>query len=284
MRNKYFIMGVTFLLVSSACNNSTSTSTQNLNTSIQHLNVNENKIQIQQETISYYVDSFKMDGFLAFNKSTTKRRPVVLIIHEWWGLNDYAKSRAKQLAELGYVAFAIDLYGDGKVAETPIEAKALAIPLYAKPFVVKDRFDAALRKIKTYPEVDTTKIAAIGYCFGGAMALNMARLGAPLKGVVSFHGNLIGATLNKSVLKAAILICHGEADNYVNGEVATFKNEMNNAGVPYTFKSYPNATHAFTNPSATAVGEKFSMNLAYNPAADTASFNDMIDFFDKIFK
>lgn len=282
MKNTYFFIGVFFLLVSAACNNSNSTSTQNPNTSIQNFNVKQK--QILEKTIPYYVDSFKMKGFLAIDTATSKKRPAVIIVHEWWGLNAYAKSRAKQLAELGYVAFAIDLYGNGQIAETPTEAKALAIPLYSKPLVVKDRFDAALRKIKTYPEVDTTKIAAIGYCFGGAMSLNMARMGAPLKGVVSFHGNLIGVPLNKSILKAAILICHGEADDYVNGEVATFKNEMANAHVPYTFISYPNATHAFTNPAATAVGKKFSMNVSYNAAADTASFNDMIKFFNKIFQ
>lgn len=282
MENKSFIIGLFFILVIAACKNIASTSTQDSSISTPHSNTNEKKIE--HKTISYYVDSFKMDGFLAIDKSITKKRPAVLIIHEWWGLNYYAKNRTKQLAELGYVAFAIDLYGDGKVVETPSEAKALAIPLYAKPLIVKDRFDAALRIIKSYPEVDTTNIAAIGYCFGGAMVLNMARLGAPLKGAVCFHGNLIGVPLNKSILKAAILICHGEEDNYVSGEVATFKNEMNNARVPYAFKSYPNATHAFTNPDATTVGQKFSMNVAYNGAADTASFNDMKDFFDKIFK
>ncbi|MEO6903969.1 MAG: dienelactone hydrolase family protein [Bacteroidia bacterium] len=282
MENKYIIIGVIFLLVTAACNNSVISSPQVLNTSTPNSPIKERRVEI--ERISYYVDSFKMDGFVAIDKSTTKRRPAVLIIHEWWGLNNYVKNRVKQLAELGYVAFAIDLYGDGKVAVTPTDAKALAIPLYARPLIVKARFDAALTKIKTYPQVDTTNIAAIGYCFGGAMALNMARLGASLKGVVSFHGNLIGVPLNKSLLKAAILICHGEADNYVNGEVTTFKNEMNNAHVPYTFISYPNATHAFTNPSSTAVGKKFNMNVAYNGAADTASFNDMKKFFDKIFK
>lgn len=264
-----------FLLTLAACSD-------NKNKTNQAATAVEKSIQV--ENITYTLDTFQMNGFLAYDHAITEKRPAILIIHEWWGLTDYPKNRAKQLANSGYVAFAIDLYGNGKTAVDPDAAKALAMPLYMNPLLAKSRFDAALAKIKTYAAVDTTKIATIGYCFGGAMALNVARLGAPLKGVVCFHGNLIGVPLNKNLLQADVLICHGAADDYVNGEVAAFKKEMDQAEMPYTFKSYANALHAFTNPEATEKGKTFSMDIAYNAAADTASFNDMRNFFDNIFK
>ena len=239
---------------------------------------------IVEENITYNLGGFQMHGFLAYDKATSTQTPAVLIIHEWWGLNNYVKNRAKQLADLGYVALAIDMYGNGKVVTHPDSAQALAEPLYADSMLAKNRFDAALAKIKTYAIVDPTRIAAMGYCFGGAMSLNLARMGEPLKGVISFHGNLIGVPLKKNLLQADILVCHGAADNYVNAEVAPFRKEMDDAGVPYTFKSYPDAIHSFTNPDATEIGKKYSMEIAYNAAADAASFEDMKNFLIKIFK
>ena len=210
----------------------------------------------------------------------------MLIVPEWWGISDYTRGRAKQLAELGYLAFAVDFYGEGKTAETPDEAGKLAGPFYAPGSTMgKNRFDAALAKIKTHPGADTNKIAAIGYCFGGAMVLNMARLGEPLKGVVSFHGNLAGVPLKKELLKADVLVCHGDSDKFVlPAEVATFKKQMDSIGATYTFKHYANATHAFTNPMADEKAKKYKMPVAYNPAADTSSFNEMKLFLNKIFK
>jgi dienelactone hydrolase len=208
----------------------------------------------------------------------------VLIVHEWWGLNDYVKGRAKQLADLGYLAMAIDMYGDGKMGTNPDEAGKLATPFYTNPALAKSRFDAALAKIKTYSQADTTKIAAIGYCFGGAMVLNMARLGENLNGVVSFHGNLVGVPADKKLLKAKVLVCHGADDQFVKpAEVAAFKKQMDSIGANYTFKQYDGATHAFSNPEATELGQKFKMPIAYNAAADAASWKDMKDFFHTIF-
>ncbi len=241
-------------------------------------------MNIKEETVTYTGGSVTMNGFVAYIDSSSAKRPVVLIVHEWWGLNDYSRNRAKQLADLGYLAFAIDLYGNGKTAETPDEAGALATPFYKDPQLAKARFDAALAKIKTYPQADTNNIAAIGYCFGGGMVLNMARLGEDLKGVVSFHGSLMGVPADKKTLKADILVCHGEADQFVKPEeVAAFKKELDAIGASYTFKSYAGATHAFSNPDATAKGKKYAMPIAYNAAADTASFKEMISFFGKVF-
>ncbi|HLP51216.1 MAG TPA: dienelactone hydrolase family protein [Chitinophagales bacterium] len=240
---------------------------------------------IKEETITYTADTVTMNGFVAYNENDTTKRPVVLIVHEWWGQTDYVKNRARQLAALGYLAMAVDIYGNSKTAETPEQAKALAMPFYQNPQMAKQRFDAAMDKIKTYPAADTNNIAAIGYCFGGGLLLNVARLGENIKGVVSFHGSLLGTPADKNLLKAEILVCHGEADKFVpETEVTAFKKQMDSIGAHYTFKSYADATHAFTNPDATENGKKFSMPIAYNAAADTASFKDMQDFFGRIFK
>ena len=243
------------------------------------------KVSVKEENITYTGDNVNMKGFVAYNEASAAKRPVVLIVHEWWGLNDYTKGRAKQLAALGYLAIAVDLYGEGKTAEDPDNAGKLAGPFYQNPQMAKKRFDAALAKIKTYAVADTNNIAAIGYCFGGGMVLNFARMGENLKGVVSFHGSLLGVPPDKKLLKADILVCHGEDDKFVKAEdVAKFKMQMDSIGASYTFKSYAGATHAFSNPNATEMGKKFNMPIAYNAAADTASFNEMKTFFGKIFK
>jgi dienelactone hydrolase len=171
------------------------------------------------------------------------------------------------------------------MGNNPDEAGKLAMPFYTNPGLAKSRFDVALAKIKTYSQADTTKIAAIGYCFGGAMVLNLARLGEQLNGVVSFHGNLVGVPVDKSLLKANVLVCHGADDQFVKPEeVTTFKKQMDSIGADYTFKQYAGATHAFSNPAATAMGEQFKIPIAYNAAADSTSWNDMKEFFGKIFK
>lgn len=240
---------------------------------------------IKEHAVSYSADSVNMNGFVAYDESSEAKRPVVLVVHDWWGLNDYAKKRARQLAELGYLAFAIDMYGNGITADNPEQAGKLAGPFYQDPAMAKKRFDAALEKIKTFPQADTNQIAAIGYCFGGAQVLNMAKLGEKLKAVVSFHGNIVGVPVNKDLLKGNILVCHGAEDKFVSAEeVALFKKQMDSINAAYVFKSYPGATHAFTNPDATKTGEKFSIPIAYNAAADTASWNDMKAFFGIVFK
>ena len=243
------------------------------------------KVMLSEHDVKYSVDTTSMDGYVVWDSAVDGKRPVVLIIHEWWGNNLYPKSRAKQLAALGYLAMAVDLYGDGKTADNPIEAGSLAMPFYTHPEMAKTRFDAALEIIKRYPQADTTRIAAIGYCFGGAQVINLAKMGENLKGVVSFHGNLTIFPVDKEKLKAPILVCHGQIDQFVTmAEVNKFKHEMDSIHADYTYKSYPGATHAFTNPAATAMGQKFNIPIAYNAAADSLSWLDMKDFFKKIFK
>ena len=241
-------------------------------------------VAIKEDSVSYTLDGKTFIGYVTYDANNKDKRPGVLIVHEWWGLTDYPRKRAKQLAELGYVAMAVDMYGDGKTAEDPKGAQELATPFYNDPQLTKTRLDAAMNKLKEYKQVDPANIAAMGYCYGGFVVLNAAKLGADLKGIVSFHGGLGGVPVKKELIKAKILICHGQADDFVNKEVEPFKKSMDSAGVAYTFKSYPNATHAFTNPAATEKGKKYNMPIEYNAAADTASWNDMKDFFNKIFK
>jgi dienelactone hydrolase len=241
--------------------------------------------KLKEENVTYTGDGVTMNGYVVYDENKEGKRPAIMVIHEWWGLNDYAKGRAKQLAELGYIAMAMDMYGNGKTADNPDSAGKLATPFYQNPQMMKTRFDAALEKLKSYPQTDTSKMASMGYCFGGGLSLNLARLGENLKGVVSFHGSLIGVPLDKSKLKADILVCHGAADPFVpQEEVNKFKQQMDSAGARYTFKAYDGAVHAFTNPNATAMGEKFKIPIKYDAKADTASWNDMKEFFEKIFK
>ena len=239
---------------------------------------------IKEDSVSYSINGKNYIGYIDYDANKEGARPAILVVHEWWGLTDYPRSRAKKLAELGYIAMAVDMYGDGKIGNDPKAAQDLATPFYKDPTLAKTRLDAAIKELKTYPQTDSSKMAAIGYCYGGFIVLNAAKLGADLDGVVSFHGDLSGVPVNKDSLKAKVLVCHGEADKFVTpDQVASFKKSMDSAGVEYTFKSYPNATHAFTNPGATEIGKKFNMPIEYNAAADSASWNDMKDFFKKIF-
>jgi dienelactone hydrolase len=241
--------------------------------------------KIKEETVSYKIDTLNMNSYVVYDENIQGQRPAVLVVHEWWGLNDYIKRRARMLAEMGYIAMAVDMYGNGRMGNDPGAAQALATPFYMHPDMAKKHFDAALEEFKKNPNVDQSKIAGIGYCFGGGILLNLARMGEPLNGVVSFHGSLVGTPADKNLTKAEILVCHGEADSFVPKEqVDKFKKQMDSIGKSYTFKSYPGATHAFTNPDATETGKKFKMPIEYNAAADTASWNDMKEFFGRIFK
>ncbi len=240
---------------------------------------------LKEENVSYMADGVALKGFVVYDANISGKRPAVLVVPEWWGLNDYARSRARQLAALGYVAMAVDMYGDGKIAANPQQAQELASPFYASPQLAKTRLEAALHKVKEYKQTDAANVAAIGYCFGGSVVLNSAKLGADLKAVVSFHGGLKGVPADKNLLKAQILVCHGAADKFVpQQDVDAFKHAMDSIGAGYTFKAYADATHAFTNPDATRIGKQFSMPIEYNAAADKASWSDMQKFLAGIFK
>jgi dienelactone hydrolase len=260
-----------------ACNNASS--------SKENSSAESRKKDIREEAITYNIGDTVFNAYITYDHNDTAKRPAVIVVPEWWGLNEYVRGRAKQLAEMGYVAMAVDMYGAGKIAADPAEAEKLATPFYMNPALSRQRLDAALAKLTSYQETDTARVAAIGYCFGGFVALNAAKLGSHLAGVVSFHGGLGGAPATKELLRARLLICHGGSDNFVpQQEVDAFKKGMDSIGASYAFKVYPNATHAFTNPNATAVGQQFKMPIEYNAAADSASWNDMKVFFGEMFK
>jgi len=265
-----------------ACNNSSDSGSQATTDSTSST---AKEPKWKEENITYTGDSTTMDGFVVYNENDSAKRPAVLVVPEWWGLVEYAKFRARELAKLGYVAMAVDIYGNGKTADNPDSAGKFAMPFYKDPMKAKARIDAAIAKIKTYPQVDPSNIAAVGYCFGGGVLLNTVRLGDDLKGIVSFHGMLIGTPAKKDLLKSKILVCHGAIDPFVpKKDVDLFKKQMDSIGAAYTFKEYAGAVHAFTNPNATEMGKKFNIPLAYNGAADTASWADMKTFFGELFR
>ena len=240
--------------------------------------------KVTTEEVNYDIDGINHKSFVAYTGNKDEIKPVVMIIPEWWGLTDYAKDRAKQLAELGYFAMAVDYYGEGKTVDDPEEAAKLAEPFYKISINAKLKFDKAKAQLLNFPNANFDKIAVIGYCFGGAQALNMARQENDLKGVVSFHGNLMTGIKPKNN-KVKILVCNGQADTFVPAEeIAAFKKEMDSAKVNYKFIDYPNALHSFTNPASTAVGDKYKMAIAYNKEADEKSWKDMKAFLVDIFK
>jgi dienelactone hydrolase len=236
--------------------------------------------------VVYKADGISMKGYIASDNAISGKRPGILVVHEWWGQNAYARKRAEDLAALGYTALAVDMYGEGKQAKHPKDAGAFSKAVMSDLNGAKARFKAALSVLRSESSVDPNKIGAIGYCFGGGVVLNMARMGVDLKGVVSFHGSL-GASVRakEDEVKAAVLVAHGAADPFVPViDIAGLATEMVAANVDYTFHSYPNAQHSFTNPGADKVGKEFSLPLAYNAEADSRSWEDMKSFFARIFK
>jgi dienelactone hydrolase len=241
--------------------------------------------EIKGEEVSYTSDGVTLKGYLAYNDAMNEKRPGILVVHEWWGHNEYARKRARMLAELGYTALAVDMYGDGKQAAHPDDAGKFAGELFKNIPVAKGRFLAAMEFLKTHETVDARNIGAIGYCFGGGVVLAMARMGIDVKGVVSFHGSLATpAPAKEGDVKARVLVCHGAADSFVSKEdITAIKKEMRDAKVDFTFKAYPKAKHSFTNPDADEYAKKFNLGVAYNAKADKASWNDMKAFFKKTF-
>ncbi len=242
--------------------------------------------RISGKTVEYQAQGVSMKGYLAYDENITGQRPGVLVVPEWWGVVSYTRRRARMLAELGYTALVVDMYGQGKVVTSPDEASKLSSEAMKNFDVSKNRFMAALDFLKKQSTVDPTRIAAIGYCFGGGIVLNMARQGVDLKGVVSFHGGLAAVKpAQPGSVKAKILVLHGDADPIVPpDQVEAFKKEMKAAGADFQFISYPGALHAFTNPEADVLGKKFNLPIAYNAKADKESWNEMKKFFGVIFK
>lgn len=241
--------------------------------------------ELRSEEFTYKVDDVELTGYLVYDAKADQPRPGVLVVHEWWGHNEYVRNRAYMLAQQGYTALALDMYGDGKVADHPSDAQQFVAEVAGNMELMQTRFNAAHEILRNHESVDAEQIAAIGYCFGGGVVLAMAREGADLKGVASFHGTLAtDSPAEEGAVKAKVLVLHGAEDPLVPPEqVEAFKAEMENAGADYKFIAYEGATHSFTDPGATEVGERFGMPLAYDQAADEQSWAELQDFFESIF-
>ncbi len=242
--------------------------------------------EINGTEVEYSAEGTTLKGYLAYDDAVKEKRPGILVVHEWWGHNSYARKRAEMLAELGYIALAIDMYGDGKTANHPQDAGKFASETMRNLPAMKARFSAAMGILKKNKLVDAKRIAAIGYCFGGGVVLAMAREGINLNAVVCFHGSLsTESPAEKGKVKAKILVCTGEEDKFISAEdIEIFKAEMKSGRVDCKVITYPGATHSFTNPAATELGEKFNMPIAYNKAADKKSWEDMKEFFKRVLR
>nr|WP_314483262.1 dienelactone hydrolase family protein [uncultured Pseudomonas sp.] len=243
---------------------------------------------VQTREIPYQdADGNRLVGYYAYDDAVTGKRPGIVVVHEWWGLNDYAKRRARDLAALGYNALAIDMYGDGKHTEHPQDAQAFMAAALKDPEAAARRFDAGLELLKLQPNTNKHDLGAVGYCFGGKVVLDAARRGEKLDGVVSFHGALAtDAPAKPGVVRAAVLVEHGAADSMVTAEqVQAFKAEMDAAKVNYRFVSLDGAKHGFTNPDADRLshGGHGGPDIGYDKAADERSWADMQAFFKQVF-
>ena len=237
--------------------------------------------KVEGKEISYSADSLTMNGYIAYDANAKGKRPGILVVHEWWGHNDYARERANMLAELGYVALAVDMYGGGKQAAHPKDAMKFTGEVLANLDGAKARFESAMETLKANENVDADKIGAIGYCFGGSVVLSMANAGFDLDAVAAFHGG-IGLPIwpGENGVKAKVLVCNGADDPFVTDEqLVNFKNKMDSAGVDYQYIAYEGAVHSFTSKAADELGKKFEMPFAYNADADSASWEEMKKLF-----
>lgn len=274
MKNQFLVLGLAFVI--SACGGGNSASDQV---------TMEEEVNIKGETVTYNSPTTEMRGYIAYDEAKTGKRPGVIVVHEWWGHNEYTRERADMLAELGYVALAVDMYGEGKQAAHPEDAGKFSGMVMSNIDEAKARFDAALETLKSNPMVDQEQIAAIGYCFGGSVVLSMANAGYDLDAVAAFHAGVQLPVPPSEDIKAKVLVANGADDPFVSPEsVETFKAGMDEVGADYTYIDYPGAIHAFTSKGADALGEKFELPLKYNAEADSASWQEMQKLFNNVFK
>lgn len=237
---------------------------------------------IKTETISYTYNGVNLKGTLAYDDAQSGKRPAVMIVHEWWGLNDYVKKRATMLAELGYVAFAADMFGDAKTTDHPEDAGKMMSAVQKNVAEWRGRAEAGLQVLRGNPHVDPDRLAVIGYCFGGATALQLALSGADVKAAVSFHGSLPKITANDAKkIKAKVLICHGAMDKFISEETAQkFREALDAGGVNYEMCYYGGAVHGFTVPGSEA---RHIPGIGHNADADRRSWASMKRLFDEVF-
>ncbi len=237
--------------------------------------------EIRMDPVEYKQGDTVLRGYVAYDTEVEGKRPGVLVVHEWWGLNDYAKKRARQLAENGYIAFALDMYGEGKSTEHPQEAGEWSSAVGANKAMARERFVAAHSLLAEHKLTDGGDIAAIGYCFGGSVVLTMALAGVDLDAVVSFHGGFPDDPVADEV-KASILVCHGADDVMATAEqIEAFQKKLSEAGVDWELNVYGGAKHSFTNPGADERGLDM---IGYNAEADRRSWRAMLAFLEEAFE
>ncbi|MEM9855879.1 MAG: dienelactone hydrolase family protein [Bacteroidota bacterium] len=279
-RNISLVSSIAVLLFFTAC----SSGTNNNEAVVESETQTAVDQEIIGEEVAYSTDSTTMNGYFAFDKNAEGKRPGVLVIHEWWGHNEYTRQRAEMLAELGYVALAVDMYGDGKVADHPEDAQKFMMSVMSNINEGEARFNKALELLKARENVDPDKIGVIGYCFGGSVALTMANAGADIDAVAAFHSGIQLPIMPQEGIKAKILVCNGAADPFITEEsVVNFKTQMDSVGADYQYIAYEGAKHAFTNKGADSLGAKFGMPLAYDANADEESWEAMKRLFEEVF-
>lgn len=241
-------------------------------------------VEIKGEEVIYASDSTNLKGYIAFDSNATEKRPGVLIVHEWWGHNNYVRQRADMLAELGYTALAVDMYGDGKLAEHPEDAGKFAMSVMSNLPEATARFNAAMDLLKSHASVDGEKTAAIGYCFGGSVVLTMANSGADLDAVAAFHSGVQLPIMPSTDLKAKVLVCNGADDPFISAEsITAFKHALDSVNADYKYIAYPGVLHSFTSKEADANGKKFDLPLAYDADADAKSWASLQELFEEAF-
>ena len=244
----------------------------------------ESSADIVGEEVTYESGGVTLKGYIAYDASIEGTRPGVLGVHEWWGHNEYTRDRARALAAMGYTALAVDMYGDGKLAEHPDTAGEFAREVFANMDEGVARFMAGKTFLNEHATTDPTKTAAIGYCFGGGVVLHMAREGLDLAAVAAFHAGGLESGNDPANITGRVFVAHGADDPLVSAEtIESFKANMDAAGIEYTFTAYPGATHSFTNPGADAVAAEFGLPLAYQKEADEQSWATMSEMFEEAF-
>lgn len=273
-----YLLFITFIIITS-CKQNTTPNTETVKSIPEVL-----PVKVKGVEVSYTADSTNLKGYISYDENSNKKRPGILIVHEWWGHNDYVRERADMLAELGYTAIAVDMYGDGKQANHPDDAGKFAMSVMTNLPEATSRFNAAINLLQQHESVDKGKLAAIGYCFGGSVALTMANNGADLDAVAAFHSGVALPVMPNKDLKARVLVCNGADDPFVSPEsITTFKKAMDSIGAKYEYIAYPGAKHSYTSKEADANGEKFKLPLAYNADADQKSWESLKQLLKDVF-
>jgi len=242
---------------------------------------------IKETPVTYKDGETTMKGFVVYDTARKGKRPGIIVVHEWWGITKHMHNEARRLARAGYTAFIADMYGGARTADNPKGAGALSGSVMKNPQAMQSRFNAAREQLAKHPTVDAGRIGAMGYCFGGAVVLNMARAGADLAGVAGFHASLGLNTPAPApgTVKAKILVLNGADDPFVKKEqYEKFESDLKAANADYKVITYPGAVHAFTNPEATALGKKFKLPLRYDAKANKAAEAEASKMFAEVFK